>query len=461
MKTSTTLGLLILSGMISTFGCDDSDARPQQPSADSDAGPSAPSCPAPTGPGTVHEDYVLQDEIWTAAESPHRVDFDVVVRGATLTIEPCAIVEVRAGRGLAVDDLAMPSRARLVARGTASQPIVFRGQSAQRWRGITVEAPSVAELAYVTIEGGGDERGDAAMLHVLGDGVLPADPAIFLDHVTLQKARGSALRLERGATFLPGSNQLTVTQSGDGASQYAVEIEEHSLDALPVGSYTGNAVDEILLSTYGTGIAGGGLSVDATLHERGVPYHVGRSNLDPFVIGSGTEGELAVLTIEPGVILKMHPGTSFKIQHWTSEAPSTGALRAIGTAERPIVFTSAAATPAAGDWMGLWFGGLPSEQNAIEFARIEYAGGECSCSLNTCSAIEHSEGAVIFTGQPKDRFVRNSVVSDSAGHGFTQGFDGASLDFRDSNVFSNVEGCEVTEPRNVDTTCPSPKPRCK
>ena len=51
-------------------------------------------------------------------------------------------------------------------------------------------------------------------------------------------------------------------------------------------------------------------------------------------------------TIESGVTLKVEPGVKFTINTLTVK----GALKAEGTAENPIVFTSCAKTPAAGDW---------------------------------------------------------------------------------------------------------------
>lgn len=67
---------------------------------------------------------------------------------------------------------------------------------------------------------------------------------------------------------------------------------------------------------------------------------------------------------------------------------------------------------------------------------------------------------MILTAPPAGgAFISNTEFRDIAGHGITQGFDGALVDFRPSNVFA-VSGCAQTHPRNSDTTCPSPKPAC-
>jgi len=465
------LAIPLLATFASVVACGDTEADPDGPSPAPTTtipapgpGPApVPQCKAPTGPGTLHKGDVAENEVWTAEGSPHIVEYDVSVRnGAKLTIEPCAIVELEADRHLNVAYPITPNKGTLVAEGTAEKPIVFRGRAGAKWSSVHVNAPGTVRLAHVTMEGGGhDGVGRAVpMLHVLGDSEMPADPLVFVDHVTLKNAKGAAVRTERGAAFVPGSKDLVVTGSASAPGWFPVEIEEHTIDTLPAGTYTGNSIDEILLELGGTRMAGAGLSVDATLHERGVPYHVGRSSNDNFIVGSGEDGTLATLTIEAGVKLKMHPGTAFKVQHWTKNTPSSGALRVLGTPEKPVVFTSAAAVPAPGDWMGLWFGGIPSEKNEIVNARIEYAGHDCGCILNTCSAITQHEGAVIFTAQPPRGFIKNTVFSQIAGHGVTEGYDGAAVDFLSSNTFEGVTGCTQTRPRNTDTTCPSPKPAC-
>ena len=161
---------------------------------------------------------------------------------------------------------------------------------------------------------------------------MPADPVLYVDHVTVKGSRGVGLAMHALATFAPGSRDLTVTASGGDAWPYAMSIEEHAIDSLPSGSYTGNEVDEIYLRQVGGGTAGDGLKVDATLRDLGVPYHLdGR-----FVVAANEAGKLATLTIEAGVTMKFPKGVFFAVEHWTGDEPATGALRAHGTTERPL-----------------------------------------------------------------------------------------------------------------------------
>lgn len=54
----------------------------------------------------------------------------------------------------------------------------------------------------------------------------------------------------------------------------------------------------------------------------------------------------------------------------------------------------------------------------------------------------------------------NTVFKAIAGHGVTQGFDGALVDFRPTNTFEDVAGCPQTLPRVATGSCPEPKPAC-
>jgi len=76
----------------------------------------------------------------------------------------------------------------------------------------------------------------------------------------------------------------------------------------------------------------------------------------------------AVLTVDPGVTIKFGSGATLDIQ---------GTLVATGTASQPVTFTSASATPAPGDWQGVWF--EPNSQGTLSYTTISDS-GSYSCS---------------------------------------------------------------------------------
>jgi hypothetical protein len=446
--------------------CEDSTSSPSPTTPGSDVpqtgetppADNEPSCPTTTTGPTMHEGDVQDGEVWTAEASPHVIEYDVNVRsGATLTIAPCAKILVKKGQHLRVATPITPNSGTLVAEGTAKRPISFAGLDGARWASIFVQAPGTARLAHVTLEGGGggDFEGGSSLV-VRGDSEDGADSLVFVDHVSIKGSQGFGAIVERGATFAEGSRDLTVTGAGD----FALSVSEHALDRLPTGSYTGNAKDEILVNPEGGKTSGTGFLHDATIHDRGVPYMIGDSTGESLRIGGRADERLVTVTIEAGVKMKFGPGGALKVQHFTNDKPSTAALRMLGTAAKPIVLTSAKAAPAPGDWMGIWFGGVPRDTNVIEHVKIEYAGGDCGCILNTCSAITEHEGAIIFTAQPPSAFVKNTEFAFIANNAITEGYDGAFVNFRDSNTFTSVAGCEQTRPRDVSTSCPMPKPAC-
>jgi hypothetical protein len=471
MKTAARASLTAVILASLAFACEESSESPDPtpggpsapvpPASGSSGAPGAdpePSCPTTTSGPTFHKYDVGPNEVWTAEAGPHIVEYDVSVRnGATLTIEPCAEVQVAKGKHIQVAYPGTPNTGKLVAKGTAKRPITIKGKDGERWADLNVHAPGSAEFSYVRFEdGGAGDFSEGSTINVLGDGEDGADPALFVDHVTVRGSVGTGAWLQRGATFLPGSRDLVI----EGAGTFPLVVSEHALDALPTGTFSGNATDEILVDPEGGRTAGTGFLEDATIHARGVPYRVGRSNNDNLRIGGRPDKKLVTVTIEPGVVMRFAPGSALKVQHFTTNEPSTGVLRAIGTADEPIVFESAKDAPAPGDWIGIWFGGIPRAENAIQHARISHAGGDCGCILNTCSAITEHEGAVIFTAQPASAFIRDTTFSNIAMHAITEGYDGAFVDFRPSNTFTGVAGCAQTRPRESTTTCPLPKPAC-
>lgn len=408
-------------------------------------------CPAPTGGPTTHQGNV-GTETWTAAASPHVLPFDMGVDG-TVTIEPCAEVLLGAGRTVTV-------RGSIVADGTASKPIHIGAQDTKKPFVMIRTSGGTLHFSYTTIDGGGDPSNIVpdltGMLNLQGtDQTLPSQETIFVDHVSLLGSKTNGLVLRDGAGFAQGSNALTVS----GSVLYPVGTWSRAAGDLPTGTYTGNGNDEILIPGGG---GNEGFAESATLHNRGVPYHVGNS---------GTFGDLRVeplpggatstLTIEPGVTMRFKKGGVFHVAVFQSEFPAKAALIAAGTPDEPIVFTSAEAAPAAGDWLGIWFGDQPLATNKIDYARVEYAGGLSSSGSNSCPypSSPRSDGAIRIFGAPVGQFVTNTKISSSGHFGFDRGWRADNLtDFLSTNVFENVGSCLQSHPKNAAGGCPVPVP---
>lgn len=424
--------------------------------AGGDGGTPTPACPTKTTGPTVHEGGAITGhEVWTAEASPHIVEGRVdITDGATLEIEPCAVVELEEGVDVNVAFPGAPANGTLLAEGTADAPIVFRGHDGARWGRVFVRAPGEARLRHVTIDSGGGTDVFGASLVAYGAGTLPTQKGLLVDAVTVVGSWGTGVVLDRMAGFAGGSRELTITGCGSEDNPYPLRIDEHAIDSVPIGgSYRSNWLDAILIDPRAS------LGEDAVMHEVGVPYHVGDSPVDSLVIGTGdVNAPPATLTIEPRVTLAFHPETSLRIEQATGAFPATGALVAVGTADAPIVFTSLRDEPRPGDWVGLWFGGVVSPETQLTHTRIAYTGADCGCVLVTCSELDGYEGAVITSQQPPRAFIESSVIAHGSGHGVVLGYSGAPIDFTSDNQFDDLGGCAATLPSMA--TCPTPRPSC-
>lgn len=439
-------------------GCTD-DAAPAEatPGEGSDGGagedaPVASTCTPPTGEGTVHSGSLASDsEVWTEAASPHVIDFGLTIReGQSLTIEPCAVVRIRKGQGVLVEG-------KLLAEGAADKPIAIeRADAADPWSRIEVRGTADVRLAHVSIDGGGFANGDRldefAMLDVRGDQDLPPQGLVHVDHVALRGSASLGLLLREGGALAGTSAALTVT----GSASYPASSWARSAGSIPPGTYTGNENDAIILAALTNRDA---IKEDVTFANRGVPYFVRGAQI---TVG-GAGGSVATLTIEAGVTMRFAKGSRLLLDAPSTSEPAIGALRAVGTAEAPIVFTSAEAAPRAGDWVGITLKGTPAPNGRIDHAKIAYAGGSSGISSYDCPSPANqgftNEGAVIvFGGQPAAVFVTNTAIEDSAGDGIIRGWTGDPLDFLSSNTFARVGRCTQTFPKSSTAACPNPAP---
>lgn len=414
-----------------------------------DAPPLPTTCPVSSGPGTTHSQFLdSANEVWTAAGNPHIITFPVRVReGERLTLDPCVIVRIEHD-----DYLEIADGAELVAEGTASQPITFMRHDDRPWRYLYVSGYGEARLSYVTLEGGGAETATLYVAIDPNDNV--ASQTTHVDHVTIRDSARVGVAVHGNAGFTDDSHDLTIT----GSAAEPVRVWQRAVGTIPPGTYTGNAVDEILLElgNYGAYQIRG----DVTIHDRGLPYRL------PAGLRVGAYPDVAgTLTIEPGVTLRFERNTQLTMLGTDSATGdgdlALGSLYAVGTPARPIVFTSAETPAAPGDWGGLIFSGVASPRTRVEHAVISYAGGGngiASASCGNGTGGFGDEAAVTITGwdaQPMAQFIFNTRFEHSPRYGLVEGWRGDPVDFLGTNTFVDVASCWVSYPRNRENSCPA------
>ncbi|RKH09314.1 hypothetical protein D7V97_16940 [Corallococcus sp. CA053C] len=432
--------LLLLLTTCALPGCtSESDPMPGDPP---DSGVVDTGCPAPTGAAITHQGTVSAPETWSAT-SPHVVSsLDV---NAAVTVEPCAVVSVSSGANIAVN-----SGGTFVTQGTQAKPVHIQAvDSGRPWGQLLVNTGSTVRLTWTTLSQGGNPSSADATVRVRAGADLPGARPLFVDHVTIEDSRGPGILLNGTAGFADGSTALTITRSGSEARPQPLVINPNALGTLPSGTYTGNREDAILV---GPAIASATISYlggNATVRDLGVPYHVQDLTV-------GNHDTAATLTLEAGAELRFDPASRLLVYDGKS------ALIAAGTQARPVVFTSAKATPVAGDWAGLRFEGT-NPTNRLENIRVRYAGGTCQCSSYGCNYLPPSfdvSSAILLFTEPTTAFITGASIEDSAGHGILRGWSGsASVDFVATNTFARIAECTQTLPRDTEGRCPS-NPTC-
>jgi hypothetical protein len=310
--------------------------------------------------GSVHRGTIAQSETWRAKDNPHVVLDDVYVQGSShpvLTIEPGVVVRVANGSGLSIGE---DEPGTLKAEGTAQQPIRFEAdtQTPTRgfWRSVDFKSQSGtgSKLTHATLSHCGSFHPTAQRrpcIYIQGNFTGGGARPVLAD-VSIKDGAGSGVVAEADGAFAPGSARVSVTSSGD----YPFRIQPNYASTLPQGgtleANTPNAVE----------LSGGTVTETQTWPDLGVPYVVAdRVNVE----GSRSP----VLTLPAGLVLRMTAGSSFRVGE---ENP--GGLQAVGTAQKPIVFTAHSDGPDHGFWDGLFFYSQTLPASRLTYARVEYAG---------------------------------------------------------------------------------------
>ena len=417
------------------------------------------SCPALNGKGITHQSDITANETWAGDGTVHRIAFGITVRpGATLTLAPCAIVNVNPGLVLTVTGTpAAP--AKLVSQGTAARPVrvtsAVAGQPWGMWRGLS--AQSTFDLSHTTFENGGRGGFHGTALSLRGGGRPEADaiPVLRADHLTISGSVGTGLVMESGAAFTSDSTQLIVRGGGSGGAVqdgYAIEINPIAAGTIPTLTGTGNAHDAIRIAAPSLYI-----SRDLTLKDHGIPYYF---VFDRVRVTDAAGTTTPTLTIEPGVQLRFDDYLQIGFfNRGVSNQP--GKLIAVGTAAKPILFTSSKTTPAPGDWPGVYL--LNAAGSRMENVRIDYAGGPNGITSANCKPGGTTDAAALFIAfdnayVPAASDFAGVTISNSRSHGINAMWTAAGglPDVTPGFRFEAINGCQQTRSRMPNGCVPSP-----
>ena len=468
--SATPAGTLTPSGSTATFTAAASGAYTVRATSTADSGRNGTATVTVQGPvacgqanGVViaHDADVTASETWAGDGITHAVPAaGLSVRGgATLTVAPCAVVALAAGASISVRDTS-----RLVAAGTGDTRFVTfrRADAAQAWgqlRGYT--ETTLIDLAHTRLEGGGAVGGANtvnSVIRVAGAGVfgtLPT-PVLRVNQVVIQGSAETGLYLENQAAFSADSQALTIS----GATGRPINVNMMALGSLPIGTYTANGIDEVLI-VQNTDVFG-----DLTVEDRGVPIRIPAVGMNVAPVAGQTTP--VTLTLKPGVVLrfpKVGGGPGARVKFGTNgNEPNNllGVLNAVGTAARPITFTSGEANPTPGDWIGLWLN--TANGSRLDHVNIEYAGAPSGINSGNCKPVGTSDDAALHVGSfstqyvPPTDLITNSRISHSAGYGINAMWQAPSVsapNLTAGNVFQNNALCRQTFNAPSVGACPA------
>jgi hypothetical protein len=358
-------------------------------------------CLPPTAGPTIHSGgHLNANQTWTADGSPHQINGSITVdAGLTLTLEPCAVVQLAEGVSLEV-------KGSLMAQGNAAKPILFTAWEANPWAFLKIAHPGTATLAYTTIEKGGSNfTYTGASLIVSGDNLKPIKKVLRVDHLTIKDSQGYGVLVNDLGAFADNSTNLVVTGSGKGSTLYnhPVYLEAPALGTLPSGQFTGNGTNAIHVDP------GSMVTSEVIVREVGVPYHIrGTNNLRLNRESAGSPAP--TLTLQAGVVMKFDPNTALLADN--------GQLLVQGTSGKPVIFDAWDTNP----WKYIRVT-YPATAN-LTYTTIQNGGSDL---------VTYNGASLLILGDnlrpiKKNVTVDHVTVKDSAGYGVELAYLGAFSD---------------------------------
>jgi hypothetical protein len=269
---------------------------------------------------------------------------------ATLTIAPGTTVRVESGGFLNVGVYGDASA--LVAKGTEDEPIVFtsaaESPAAGDWECIRVEHGSAAtELSYVDIDYAGSPcHADGAGI----EGSLQIKSPARVDHVNVSHSSSHGIYI-----MADGAVRKFEDLSFADNDRESLKVSAKQLVKLGTNLSFADEDERILIDNQFP------LSTSGTVLAQPVPF---------LLEGTLSIDDEAQVVFDAGLELRIDGGS---VQVFNAD------LDIAGTAAAPVRLTSAAESPAAGDW-GCLFYDAAQGTASIEHAVFEYGGNGVGCT---------------------------------------------------------------------------------
>jgi hypothetical protein len=410
----------------------------------------AVTCGSANGTVVTHSANITASETWAGDGVTHSVPNSInIASQATVTVEACALVNLGQGASITV-----AGGATLLSVGTSDTRFVtFQpANSGQPWgilRGSTSTSDNTSaliELHWTQLLSGGAFGGEYhnPAIAVAGLGYSsPPTPMLRVDNVIIDSPQGVGVYFDGNAAFTSDSQNLIIQNTPD----YVLEMTLMSVGSIPTGTYnnTNNALPYAIVDVGGASR----IFADMTIHNR-LPVIIPYSEVTVSP-PSGTTTPVT-LTLDPGVQLYFNGTRVIFGGNGNDPNNAVGVLVAQGTASEPILFSSAAASPAPGDWVGLWLDTATGSQ--LDYVVIEYAGAASGIVSANCKPLSTSDNAGLIVGDfstqyiPPSDLITNSVIQYSAGYGIDAVWQNSTNDSPDlasnNNLFQNNAGCAQT-----------------